>query len=111
MFVNYTYNAKVTRVIDGDTFEAEVDLGFHVIIKERFRLYGLNAPEIHGEDKARGERSKQWLARRLEGQVVTVNSVRKEKYGRWLAVVNAAGKNVNDEMVAEGLAVNYMLGK
>ncbi|MBC9785874.1 thermonuclease family protein [Heliobacterium chlorum] len=108
MFVNYTYNATVTRVIDGDTFEANVDLGFNVIIKERFRLYGLNAPEIHGEEKARGEQAKQWLASQIEGKFVTVNSVRKEKYGRWLAVVNAEGKNVNDEMIVEGLAVPFM---
>ncbi|MBC9784995.1 thermonuclease family protein [Heliobacterium chlorum] len=108
MYVNYTYKAKVTRVIDGDTFEAEVDLGFNVIVKEKFRLYGLNAPEVHGEEKTVGELSKQWLAHQLEGQPVTINSVRKEKYGRWLAVVNAAGKNVNDEMVAEGLAVPFM---
>ncbi|WP_170291947.1 thermonuclease family protein [Heliobacterium mobile] len=111
MFVNYTYNATVTRVIDGDTFDADVDLGFNVIIKERFRLYGLNAPEIHGEEKGRGERARQWLAGQIEGKFVTVNSVRKEKYGRWLAVVNSAGKNVNDEMVAEGLASKYLLEK
>ncbi|MBC9785518.1 thermonuclease family protein [Heliobacterium chlorum] len=108
MFVNYTYNAIVTRVIDGDTFDADIDLGFNVIIKERFRLYGLNALEIHGEEKGRGELVKQWLAGKVEGQPVTINSVRKEKYGRWLAVVHHKGNNVNDEMLAEGLAVSFM---
>ena len=42
----YTYKARLSRVIDGDTVELNVDLGMSVSVKETFRLYGINAPEI-----------------------------------------------------------------
>jgi len=41
----YKYNAKLIRVIDGDTIDALIDLGFNVWVKKRIRLYGINTPE------------------------------------------------------------------
>ena len=45
----YRYNAKVTRVVDGDTVDAEIDLGFDITIKKRIRLAEINAPESRQE--------------------------------------------------------------
>ena len=47
----YTYKAKIIRVIDGDTVDALIDIGFHVHVKKRIRLYGINAPESRTRDK------------------------------------------------------------
>ena len=46
----YKYNAKLIRVIDGDTVDALIDLGFNVWVKKRIRLYGINAPETRTKD-------------------------------------------------------------
>ena len=46
----YHYNAEVTRVVDGDTVDALVDLGFNTYSKQRIRLYGINTPEIRTRD-------------------------------------------------------------
>lgn len=50
----YKYNAYIKRVVDGDTFDAEVDLGFHTWSKQRFRINGYSAPEIRGVEKDMG---------------------------------------------------------
>ena len=46
----YEYNAKLLRVVDGDTLDASIDLGFDVWVKKRVRLYGINAPESRTRD-------------------------------------------------------------
>ena len=46
----FCYNAKVSRVVDGDTVDADLDLGFKVFTKQRIRLYGINAPESRTRD-------------------------------------------------------------
>ncbi len=50
----YEYRARITRVIDGDTVEAEIDLGFHVSLTVTLRLAGINAPETKGTERPRG---------------------------------------------------------
>ena len=49
--VNYVYNAKLLRVIDGDTVDALIDLGFDTWVKKRIRLYGIDTPEVRTRDK------------------------------------------------------------
>ena len=46
----YNYKAKLVRVVDGDTIDAEIDLGFGVFIKQRIRLYGIDTPESRTKD-------------------------------------------------------------
>ena len=53
----YTYKIKLDRVVDGDTIDAEIDLGFDIKVKKRIRFMGINAPESRTKDleeKARG---------------------------------------------------------
>lgn len=108
----YTYRAELIRVIDGDTIVANLDLGFSVWVKQYLRLYGINAPEVVGEQKAAGIAAKEALKYRLgEGQVfmpptliVETFKDRQEKYGRYLARIWADGQDVNAWLVAQGHA-------
>lgn len=82
----YTYNMKIIRVLDGDTFEAEVDLGFKIWAKDKFRIFGYSAPEIHGEEKRFGLIAKAKLEEYFKiGEIYIVNTIKPDKYGRWLA--------------------------
>jgi endonuclease YncB( thermonuclease family) len=102
-------------VVDGDTLHVEVDLGMDVKIKTTLRLYGINAPEMHGETKAAGTAAKayalSWFAGHVGGGEFTVRTYKdaKEKYGRYLATVIAPdGAVLNDDLVASGNAVVYL---
>jgi len=113
----YHYNAELIRVVDGDTVDLAVDLGFNVKVKERFRLFGINAPESRTrdlEEKARGLAAKEALKTFLEhhSDRLVVRSIKdkKGKYGRYLGellITAATGgyTNVNVWMVQHGFAV------
>jgi len=104
----YEYTAVVDKVIDGDTIDLIVNLGFHILFKERFRLYGINAYETRGEDRTRGLEAKAFLESCCpEGSTVSVKTVKdqKGKYGRYLASLWLGDVCVNDELVAYGHAV------
>lgn len=110
----YEYRATVLRVIDGDTVEARVDLGFDVFAVQRFRLDGINAPETKGESRDAGKAATEYLrtlvAKNATGGVLTIQTRKdkREKYGRYLAVLIASGWNLNAVMVNTGHAVPYM---
>lgn len=117
---NYVRKAKVVRVVDGDTIDVLVDLGFDITIKERVRLARINAPEMTGAEKTKGALAKAFLVKLLEGrEFVIVQTVKdKEKYGRYLAEVTFIDEalsvggiekvvNLSDSMLAEGYAVPY----
>ena len=109
----YEYRAQVTRVVDGDTVHARVDLGCDVRIDLTIRLYGINAPELSTPE---GPPARAWLQGRLDeykGAIVlrTVKD-RREKYGRYLGtlLVGEPGPliDLNLAMIAAGHAVAYM---
>lgn len=115
----YQYFAQVTKVTDGDTFDATLDLGFTVEVKQTFRLAKVNAPEKKGVTLEAGLKSKAELERLILGKKVIVHSfkpdtsIKQEKYGRYLAmVVICEGENkgliVNEHLVQNGYAVAYM---
>jgi micrococcal nuclease len=84
----YQYNAYVKKIIDGDTFDAEIDLGFHTWSKQRFRLNGYSAPEIRGLEKSIGVMAKAKLTELLPiNKLILLTSTKTEKFGRWLADV------------------------
>lgn len=116
----YTYKARLIRVIDGDTVDAEIDLGFDVFVRQRIRLYGINTPESRTtnlEEKERGLAAKQRLIELLPKEFVVETILNKRgKYGRVLGILKVPSENetltnVNDLLVEEGHAVRYMLGK
>lgn len=107
----YTYRAEVIEVKDGDTFVANIDLGFGIwAYKQVFRMSGINAPEMKTKE---GLLSKSKLTEYILNKKVTLITKKdsKEKYGRWLAsVLIEEDKNlidINHKMVAEGFAVSY----
>lgn len=112
----YYYNAYVVGVYDGDTITVDIDLGFGVCLrKQKLRLIGINAPEVRGEQREQGLRTRDWLRKRIlhRDVIVETSKDRKGKYGRWLALVRILDpgqdeySSVNNELVQEGLA-EYM---
>jgi len=114
----YEYNAVVSRVVDGDTVEGIVDLGFGVSIKRTFRLYGINAPETRTKvltEKELGIKAKNRLKELVEGKSVVIKTIldSTEKFGRYLAVIYLPvySYSINKLLLDEGLVVEYFGGK
>ncbi|WP_205648925.1 thermonuclease family protein [Acuticoccus kandeliae] len=110
----YTYRATVTRVIDGDTVVADIDLGFHVWKHgERLRLYGIDTPEIRGETRQEGLRAAEALRELVEGKDVLLCTVKDcaDGFGRYLArifVIDDKPFSVNAWLILNGYAVPYV---
>ena len=122
----YEYKIKsVDHIVDGDTFDCTVDLGFNISHKIRVRMYGINTPESRTrdlEEKARGLASKDRLVELLTSGFFPDNNLvlqtkEKGKYGRYLGVVYRKRKddeemfNINERLIEEGFAVEYFGGK
>jgi len=114
----YNYKAKVVRVVDGDTVRMDINLGFGIIMSnESVRLVGIDAPESRTRDlveKEKGLASKDFLISLLPvGTDIIVQTTldKSGKYGRVLGVLVKDQVNLNELMVAEGLAVVYNGGK
>jgi micrococcal nuclease len=121
--VIYIYKAELIRVVDGDTVDLVIDLGFDTFRHERFRLYGIDAPEIRF---AAGKEAKAWLWDVLQPlEAIYVQTIqlstkaKRDKYGRFLAVlyddlgdINAnrpmktpvSPASINAQMITEGHA-------
>jgi micrococcal nuclease len=114
----YEYRVKkVTGVVDGDTIDVDIDLGFNISYSQRVRLAGIDTPESRTTDKKEkvlGLEVKQRLKDILATASVVVIRTQKpdstEKYGRvlgWL-FVDGAEKSVNEALIADGYAWGYM---
>lgn len=107
--MNYKYQAKLVRIVDGDTLDACIDLGFHISQVVRLRLLGVNAAEMHAKDPA--ERAKALGAKLwLEGQIkdfFTVQTFKADSFGRYLADVWVNDTHINQLMLDENIAVKY----
>ena len=103
----YTYRAIVVRVYDGDTINADVDLGFSIWMKKtKFRLSRINTPEIRGQERKMGLKARDWLRQQILNKpvIISTRKDRKGKYGRWLADIWLDGVCINDELVKQGFA-------
>ena len=115
----YNYTITLDRVIDGDTIDAMIDLGFDVHIKKRIRFMGINTPESRTrdlEEKARGLAAKDRVKELLEEcNCITLQSHGSGKYGRCLGELfielNDETVNLNQLLISEGHAVEYFGGK
>ena len=109
----YEYRCTVTRVVDGDTVDAEIDLGFDIVFKSRIRLFGVDTPESRTRDldeKARGKLASAFLSEKIEqANFVKVQTKldKKGKFGRVLGVIVADDLDLNQEMIRQNLAVAY----
>jgi len=92
----FEYNGKVTRIIDGDTIVIEIDLGFDLKLKQIVRIYGINAPEISGEDKKRGYQAKDLVVEEFNNEEIIAQTVKPhDKYGRYLANIRRKSDNLD----------------
>lgn len=114
----YTYNCKILNIVDGDTLDIELDLGFTVKIKERVRLINIDTPEVFGSKAEPAGLTaltyvKNWVEKHQQSpgrfvyESIKYNS--KDKYGRSLGTIiwvnNVNEKSIlNEELIANGLA-------
>ena len=104
---------KVTKVVDGDTIDVVIDLGFDIMYKSRVRLFGIDTPESRTRDKVEkkyGLLSKKFLQEHLKkGKIVIKTHKDSEtgKFGRILGEIFVNGININMLMCSKGHAVEY----
>jgi len=113
----YIYRIKsVGRVVDGDTIDADIDLGFDISLTKRIRLAGIDTPESRTKDldeKKLGLDAKNWLKHQLEDAFDVVIRTEKpdstEKYGRIIGhlFINGQDESLNNQMITEGYALPY----
>jgi micrococcal nuclease len=113
----YEYRAEVLRWVDGDTVDLLVDLGFTVLLRARFRLLGIDTPEVNRRATREAGNAATAYARLLApvGSLVLVRSQKAGKYGRWLGEVyplDSEGEpiltlSVNQALVDAGHARPY----
>ena len=117
----YNYKAKLLRVVDGDTVDAEIDLGFKIFIKDRIRLMGIDTPESRTRNLAEKSWGKAASARLSEllaesdGNFTLVTKVQKKgKFGRILGTIQVSTKDgivdANQVLINEQLAIPYTGG-
>ncbi len=103
--------AVVTRVIDGDTFVAQIELPLDVTLRnQHIRIRGVDAPELDADDpaeRARAEAATQWLRRKLKWQRVRLAVHGRDSFGRVLADVQLDGTDIAQELVKEELATPW----
>lgn len=95
----YNYKAIVNRVVDGDTVNLTIDLGFRLSYTANCRMAGINAPEMNTEE---GKTAKVALMQMLPSEF-TIESTGLDKYGRPIVKIG----NVNDKMIENGYAQSY----
>ena len=108
--VGFVYNAEVLRVVDGDTFDLKIDLGFKIIHENRFRLYGVNTPEVRGKEKVRGLKVKEYVKGLIEGKMIVVETFKKGKFGRYVSEIYLGeSKKKGEKIVSKGKALSKHL--
>ena len=106
----YRYRAVLDRVVDGDTVDLWIDLGFRISTRQRFRLAAIDAPEMRGKTHQAGIDAKNRLRSLIvaAGDGLTVASEKTGKWGRWLATLyDAEGNSINQRMIEDGHAKPY----
>ena len=109
----FEYKCKVTNVVDGDTVDVDIDLGFGVWLRDqRIRLYGIDTPESRTSDpfeKPYGKAATEFLKKWLDGGDVTIKTSKdgRGKFGRILGELWVFDTNINKKMIEEHHAVEY----
>ena len=110
----YEYSCTVDRVVDGDTIDVILDLGFDIMFRSRVRLYGIDTPESrtrNKDEKVRGKMAGSFLKDAVDNGIKVVIETKlkdsRGKYGRVLGNVIVDGVNINQVMIDNYLAVAY----
>lgn len=114
----YVYRCEIIRVLDGDTIDVHVDLGFGVFTRERLRIFGVNSPE---KDTEAGKAALQFVSELLYGASEVIirtmkqssrsSAEKREKYGRYLVYLVVDGEPLTDLIIAAGHGKAYFGGK
>ena len=114
--IMYEYRCSLVKIIDGDTIDVDLDLGFDVVLKkQRIRLHGINTPESRTrdlEEKKYGLAAKARLRELIEDTdalivKTAIDGKARGKYGRIFGTIYAGTTNVNNTLVDEGHAIVY----
>lgn len=106
----FQYKAVITNVVDGDTFDMDIDLGFNIHIHERVRLLDIDTPEKFGKEKELGLLVKDYAVISFLGKEVVINSEKADvaantdSFGRWLVRVTVDDKDICD--IYNSLGIN-----
>ena len=110
----YEYKVKeLVKVVDGDTVDAVIDLGFSLALKQRLRLTGIDAPELLSKDPAErqlAQEAKDFLTGKLySAKAIRIATSKDDKYGHILAEIHLDDdeSSLNDQMVKRGFAWSY----
>jgi len=104
----FIYQATVEKVVDGDTLDLQVDLGFGVLTRQRVRLLGINAPEHNTpEGKKAVAFVQKWVKEHGPTFAVRTMKDKKEKYGRYLATILSDTEELGQALVDAGLAAPW----
>lgn len=103
---SFNYTAKVTKIIDGDTFYAVVDLGFSIAAEVKFTLSGIDTPEIwrstNEKELEHGRKAKDFLSNLIMNKYIYIESSKTSERGKWLAKVLIDDKDVVDLLIENG---------
>ena len=108
----YIYKAYVTDVYDGDTITCVIDCGFNLgIQKTKIRLYGINTPELRGEDRDIGIFVRDELRKKILHKHVFLKTIKDKtgKYGRFLGKIYVEQENTNNKETDDYLCINEWL--
>lgn len=104
----YEYNAKVVRIVDGDTIELDVDVGFRWGFQENFRFSKIDTAEIfrprNRAERVHGIEAANWLKSRILGKDILIKTTKDGKYGRWIIDFWLDGVDIQEEMILLGFS-------
>ncbi len=116
----YDYRCRITRIIDGDSLETVIDVGFYITTTHRVRLLGVDAPELFSgppETRAKGQAAKTWTTDWVNAHTppgwawpFRIRTAKADSFGRWLADVTALddGSTLNTDIITAGHATVYV---
>lgn len=102
----WLFPCSLVQVVDGDTVDLDIDVGFYLRARVRVRLMGVDAPEKRKATMLSARASELWLRERLQGQDLLVRTYKSDAFGRWLADLFIVGSSVsiNRQMIDSGKA-------
>ncbi len=105
----YEYKATVVKIVDADTFDVSIDLGFKMTTEQRLRLEGVDAWEVRGEERTAGLAAKAFVVDAMPvGSTVIVRTEKTGKYGRYIAKITLPdGRDLGETLIKQGHAEPY----
>lgn len=115
MIDTYTRKAVITRVIDGDTVQGIIQLGFNCMVEHRLRVLGIDCPELNATDPTQRElaiHAKDFVTKAILNRQVYITSHKSDSFGRYLATIEYQDDQGNvldlaEELLKAGLAKEY----